>query len=410
MTSPLEYILAARRCEIDELERLARTSELVSLIGRYTHALQRERGITNIFLATDSPEFANLRLLQVAECESLAAQVTSAFEELATGEHRVRNGARLFNRVAVALHAQQGLPELRGRIAARALTPRGSTAAYVRLIAGLLAVVFEAADSAGDPEISRVLVALFNFMQGKEFAGQERALGGAVFASGTIDAPTQREWHHLIEQQQHCLDASAEFSDADVLAAEEAGRDHRAIAQIERLRRKGLALGVAGHALPGSGTVREWYDWCTVRIDTMRTVEDLLTSRLRGLCERKIEEAQGALRDQQASMESLQRSARMAPSDAPRQFGPQLEHSVYEMVQEQSRRLQAMSDELETVRAALNERKVIERAKGLLMAHRQLSEDDAYKTLRQMAMNQKKRISDVADAVLAMAEVLPGPK
>jgi hypothetical protein len=277
----------------------------------------------------------------------------------------------------------------------------------VRLVAGLLAVVFEAADSAGDPEISRMLVALFNFMQGKEFAGQERAMGAAVFASGHIDAPTQRDWRHLIEQQQHCFDAFAEFSDADVLAAEQAGHDQRALAQIERLRRIGLALG-SGPA--PAGAVREWYDCCTLRIDAMRAAEEVLTAHLRSLSERKIGEARTALRDQRASMESLQRNASIAPGDGPRRFGPQLEQSVYGMVQEQSRRIQAMSDELETVRSALNERKLIERAKGLLMAHRQLSEDDAYKALRQMAMNQKRRIGEVAEAVLAMAEVLPGPR
>ncbi|MCB2068245.1 MAG: ANTAR domain-containing protein, partial [Ottowia sp.] len=48
-------------------------------------------------------------------------------------------------------------------------------------------------------------------------------------------------------------------------------------------------------------------------------------------------------------------------------------------------------------------------AKGLLMAHRQLSEDEAHKALRQMAMNQNRRLIEVADAVLAMAEVLPNP-
>ena len=78
------------------------------------------------------------------------------------------------------------------------------------------------------------------------------------------------------------------------------------------------------------------------------------------------------------------------------------------MVQEQSRRLQEMSDELDAVRTSLNERKVVERAKGLLMAHRQMTEDDAYKALRQMAMNQNRRIVDVAEAVLSLAEVLPG--
>ena len=41
------------------------------------------------------------------------------------------------------------------------------------------------------------------------------------------------------------------------------------------------------------------------------------------------------------------------------------------------------------------------------MAHRQLSEHEAHKTLRQMAMNQNRRLVDVAQAVLAMAEILP---
>ncbi|MDP3206034.1 MAG: ANTAR domain-containing protein, partial [Hydrogenophaga sp.] len=68
---------------------------------------------------------------------------------------------------------------------------------------------------------------------------------------------------------------------------------------------------------------------------------------------------------------------------------------------------QTMSEELDTVRASLNERKLIERAKGLLMAHRHLSEEEAHKTMRQMAMNQNRRLIEVAEAVLAMADVLP---
>jgi len=88
-------------------------------------------------------------------------------------------------------------------------------------------------------------------------------------------------------------------------------------------------------------------------------------------------------------------------------LAPQLGQSVLSLVQEQSQRLQAMQAELETVRSALTERKTLERAKGLLMAHRQLSESEAHKLLRQTAMNQNRRLIDVAEAVLAMADLLP---
>jgi AmiR/NasT family two-component response regulator len=95
----------------------------------------------------------------------------------------------------------------------------------------------------------------------------------------------------------------------------------------------------------------------------------------------------------------------VAPADAA--LAPQIGRSVLELVRAQTQRLQAMSAELDAVRASLNERKLIERAKGLLMAHRHLREDEAHRLLRETAMNQNKRLVDVAEAVLAMADMLP---
>jgi hypothetical protein len=407
MKSGLNFIVAARQCEIGELEQLARTCELVNVIGRFTHALQRERGLSNVFLASRGRHFSQQRQQQEVECMRVEEEVRAQFNRLDTEPASpVRNGARLFSRIAVVLHSLDALPDLRIRIAAQTLKPRESTDVFIRLISGLLAVVFEAADSATDPEISRALVAMFNFMQGKELAGQERAFGAAAFTSGKLDAAGQQQWRHLIESQEGCFQVFAEFSDTTNRMAEEASQDPALLADLERLRRVGLILDARGNVDPDLYLV--WYECCTRRIDGMRTVEDLLSVHLRELCERKVAQARAELRDHQAILDTLSRQANAAPPDAAAFYGPNLERSILGMVHEQSRRLQAMSDELDTVRAALNERKIVERAKGLLMAHRHLSEQDAYKTLRQMAMNQKRRLVDVAEAVLAMAEVLPG--
>jgi hypothetical protein len=402
--SALSFLLAARRCEIAELERLSATSELVGTIGRFVHALQRERGISSVFLASAGARFGAMRIEQVPECDALQSQALESFAGMAGDPGAIRNGARLFNRIAIALDALDGLPDLRARIAACAVATRDATDGFVRLIAALLAVVFEAVDSAGDPEVSRALVALFHFMQGKEYAGQERALGSALFAAGWVDSLSQGQWRHLIQQQLQCMDVFREFADPRVVGAELAGTDHGNFVQLERLRRIGQSLG----ATPADESlVDHWYECCTARLDAMRRTEDLLASHLRSLCVRKIEDAREALRDQQATLERLHHDASTAPANAPSLIGPQLERSVIDMVHEQALRLQAMHDELESARTALNERKLIERAKGLLMAHRRLSEEEAHRTLRQMAMNQKRRVVDVAQAVLAMADVLP---
>lgn len=404
MTSGSDFLLAARQCEIAELEELARTAELVGVIGRFVHGLQRERGISSVFLSSRGQRFAEQRVQQVAECQRAEQAVRLQLDRLDTGSSHVRNGSRLFSRVAVVLHGLEGLPALRERVAALALPAREATAAYGKLVAGLLAVVFEAADSATDPEVSRALVALFNFMQGKEFAGQERAFGARAFAAGSIDAAGQQQWQHLIELQQGCFQVFTEFSDAAIVQADRASQDAAVLAQIERLRR----IAATARGPLDAELSHDWYEQCTRRIDAMKAVEDQLAVHLRQLCERRIAQARSELRDQRTLLESLAAQAGASDGGAAGRYGPHVERSVLELVQEQSRRLQAMADELDQVRTSLNERKVIERAKGLLMAHRQMTEEEAYKALRQMAMNQNRRLADVAAAVLSLADVLPG--
>ncbi|TAG36270.1 MAG: ANTAR domain-containing protein [Polaromonas sp.] len=401
--SGLSFLVAARQCEIAELQQLALTSELVSTIGQLSHALQKERGLSNVFLGPNGMHFNEQRQQQTAHCTHIEKNVRTHFDALDTSPTQVRNSARLFSRIAVVLHALDALPTLRQRIASRTLTPTESTAAFNRLISGLLVVVFEAADSATDPEISRALVAMFNFMQGKEFAGQERAFGAACFASGRTDTAQQQQWLHLIELQERCFQVFADFSDTAVSGAWRASQLTGVLVDLERQRRLGCTP--ASHQFDSSFS-QVWFDCCTRRIDAMKTVEDLLYRNLRRLCERKIVQAKAELHDQQLIIDELSRQASAANADTSAHYGPQIERSVLGLVQEQAQRLQAMSDELETVRAALSERKVVERAKGLLMAARKLSEDDAYKMLRQTAMSQNRRLLDVAESVLAMADYL----
>jgi len=72
-------------------------------------------------------------------------------------------------------------------------------------------------------------------------------------------------------------------------------------------------------------------------------------------------------------------------------------------------RFQAFSElreELEQARRALNERKVVERAKGILMKERGLSEETAYDLMRKAAMNEGKRVVEIAQAVVTAAGLL----
>lgn len=64
-----------------------------------------------------------------------------------------------------------------------------------------------------------------------------------------------------------------------------------------------------------------------------------------------------------------------------------------------------LQGELDQAKGALEERKVIDRAKGLLMKAKKLSEEDAYALLRKTAMNENKKIVEIAQSVLTAAEL-----
>lgn len=65
-----------------------------------------------------------------------------------------------------------------------------------------------------------------------------------------------------------------------------------------------------------------------------------------------------------------------------------------------------MRTELTAAKAALAERKMIDRAKGLLMSARGVSEDEAYALLRKTAMNQGRKLSEIAEALVTASDLL----
>ncbi len=68
--------------------------------------------------------------------------------------------------------------------------------------------------------------------------------------------------------------------------------------------------------------------------------------------------------------------------------------------------MRQMQSELDAAKQALEDRKTIDRAKGILMRQREMSEDAAYSLLRKTAMDQGRKVIDVAQALVTAADLL----
>jgi len=67
---------------------------------------------------------------------------------------------------------------------------------------------------------------------------------------------------------------------------------------------------------------------------------------------------------------------------------------------------QRLREELAEANLKLEERKLVERAKGILMKARAMDEDEAFQTLRRMAMDRGKRLGEIAKQLIDMADLL----
>ena len=85
---------------------------------------------------------------------------------------------------------------------------------------------------------------------------------------------------------------------------------------------------------------------------------------------------------------------------------PQRIQPVIEVARARFEDYQALRRELADATQKLSERKLVERAKGILMKSRNMDEDAAYKALRRLAMDRGKPLAAVARDVVDMAQLL----
>jgi hypothetical protein len=406
--SDRDFLLASKRCEITVLQQLLQMGQLVGRVSQLIHVLQRERGSANIYLCSLGGCFGEQLTGREQDVMQAELAMQRQLVQLDTSSAPLASASRLFSRIAAALHHLTMLPVLREQVRQQRISPQEAMSRFNNVVQSLLALVFETADASVEPEITRALIAMFSFMQGKELAGQERAIGAAGFASKHFSHETHQQLLSLIEGQERHFDTFKQFADPASLEQWQRiqQQDDR---EFERLRRIACTQRQPSD---NADVCLRWFDITTTRIDLMKQIEDRLEEALIGSCRSRLASAQRALTCEDAlSAENcaffvaapLGSASAMLVNDV----SPRLGRSMMELIQQQSQRLQTLSEELAVAQATLQERKQIERAKGLLIQHQGLTEEQAHKLLRKMAMNQNQRLVDIANAMLSVADIFP---
>ena len=301
MSLSVPYVLlVAKQREIEELKRLKSRSQLVGALGHMIHVLQAERGASSIFLASSGQRFEATRLQLIRESESVERELRGIIED-ELGNSSFTN-AKMISLMAWVLLGLDALPELRRRISNQKLRGGESVSAFSRLIAGLISLIFEVADAAVDPDISRLLVSLFNLIEGKELAGQERAVGALVFGSGRCDGSLQQRILHLIDAQERNFRIFQDFAETPVVTKWHEMDGAAFVAQLQHLRQ--LIRSATQDTAMDPSLSDTWFECCSERISYMWSIQCDLIDALQQRCVTLISEAERELLDSEGLLPS----------------------------------------------------------------------------------------------------------
>lgn len=337
------WLQLARRLQKQQLQQLSQLGELASQLSALVHMLQCERGASNIYLCSGG-------LLYTAECRAGGALVDERLALFYASLERARAvaGSALCWRIARALDELAQLPALRAQIGRRQIAAEAATEQFSRVIRHLLNIAPQLNDSIDDPPVAGRMVALYSFMQGKELVGQERALGALGFTRGEFSDSLRQQLVDRIDGQQPCFDSfQALGSPATVQLFRtqcHAGLD------IEQLRRIACTRQPAAD---GGETALRWFGLQTQRLEQLREVEEQLIDDL-------LDATDALLADDAPGWQAGEEDDSVTP---------RLDKQLLPLVRQQAYELQQLSSQLASLKDALEERKLIEKAKSLLMTH-----------------------------------------
>lgn len=376
----IDWFRYTRQIQKQQLRQLAQSGALASRICHLVHMLQCERGASNIWLCSQGR-------LYDAECRASRALVDEQRLELLPllGDDPPLTSSALCQRIAAALWGLEQLPDLRQRVQAQRIDAADAMEQFSATIRHLLSIVPQLNDTLDDPRIVQPLVALYSVMQGKELVGQERALGALGFTLGHFSDALRQRLVDRIDGQQPCFDTFLSLTTAALsdIFHTRCG----ATLEIEQLRR--LACTRQPPQDQGENALR-WFVLHTQRLEELRALEESLIDALMHtvatlLAEEDLPPISTAFLEPAGDALSLRLDSQLLP-----------------LVRQQARELEQLTAQLASLKASVDERKVIDSAKQVLMTHQNMTEEQAWQCLRKMAMDKNQRMVEIARALLTV--------
>ena len=267
-------LLMSKSAVVDEMQAIQTLAVLAPDVSNLVHELQKERGNSAGYIGSKGAKFT----------DSLASQRTATNAKLATF-HQVLAafdsapyGDALQAKIAAAETAVAQLDVSRAKVSSFTMTVPQMAGYYTPTIAKLLSIVEEMGSLSSDAQVTGAITAYTNYLQGKERAGIERAMGAAGFGAGKFAPGTYTKFVSLIAAQNTYISTFSLHASADQVAFYKATVQGADVDEVARMREVALDSPFTGSLDGVDGP--HWFATITNKINLLKVVEDRMAGDL----------------------------------------------------------------------------------------------------------------------------------
>ncbi len=272
-----------------EAREIAMVARQLPRAGQVVHELQKERGSSALFIGAKGQNFAPELISQRQQTDTALAAFDNIFRSVAAVELA---GPMLAQRPAI----ESALGELRAtrqQVDALSIPVAEAAGRYSTAISRILMLISSVQDVASNPALKGDARAYAMIMEGKERAGQERALGSNAFAAGRFEAALFRNFVGLGAAQSQFFEQFRSAGNSASIALLDAALAAPASQEVDSMRR-------AAYAAPFGGDISkiaapDWFRKTTDRINLLKAVEDKASATLVETATRVAGDASGKL-------------------------------------------------------------------------------------------------------------------
>ena len=260
-----------------EMDNVSNLAGLAPTISSVVHELQKERGTSAVFIGSKGKTFAKQLPLQHTDTDKKHVLLTEALAAFEPGIY----GPLMVSAVDRAVASLGKLEGERANVRSLKSSVGNMASYYTGTISDLLVIVEQMGTLSTEARITSQIAAYVSFLQGKERAGVERAMGGAGFGAGQFTPPVYRKFIDLIAQQKAFLDVFKVFGTSEQKAFHKNTVRGPDVDRVSDMRKVAIESIETKDTKGIKGSV--WFATITKKIDLLKKVEDRVAADLQGL-------------------------------------------------------------------------------------------------------------------------------